>query len=346
MEKKKFQSLEEISQGRNNNLNFIRLIAAIMVIFSHSFPISGGVEIDPFTLLTDGQVGLGALAVDIFFFYGGFLICKSVCRLKTFRAYFRARILRIFPPLFMICAILTFFVGAVLTELTVTQYFTDAGTYKYLLNSFLILQRDLPGVFIHNIYGSVVNGSLWTLPVEFICYIMCYVIYKFDWLKDQNIKWLTAFFIVGCLGIRILSGWVPVLSAVITPISLFYEGILCFKYRNKIKLNLSVCMMMLFGMITSVAIGVAQYTVFMFLPYILLYIGYVSKYKFFRFANKAEISYGMYLCAFPVQQIVCHLWGGKMNPYMNFLVSMPVIVMLGWICYRIVEKPMARWMKK
>ncbi len=42
MEKKKFQSLEEISQGRNNNLNFIRLIAAIMVIFSHSFPISGG----------------------------------------------------------------------------------------------------------------------------------------------------------------------------------------------------------------------------------------------------------------------------------------------------------------
>ena len=42
MEKKKFQSLEEISQGRNNNLNFILSMAAIMVIFAHTFPISGG----------------------------------------------------------------------------------------------------------------------------------------------------------------------------------------------------------------------------------------------------------------------------------------------------------------
>lgn len=34
--------LEEASQDRNNNLNILRFIAAVMVVFCHAYPISIG----------------------------------------------------------------------------------------------------------------------------------------------------------------------------------------------------------------------------------------------------------------------------------------------------------------
>ena len=34
----------DVTKGRNNNLDLIRFIAAMMVIFSHAFPLSLGVR--------------------------------------------------------------------------------------------------------------------------------------------------------------------------------------------------------------------------------------------------------------------------------------------------------------
>lgn len=52
-------------------------------------------------------------------------------------------------------------------------------TYMYLLNGVLILVHELLGVFTHNPMGdAVVNAALWTLPVEFSCYVLCFVGYK------------------------------------------------------------------------------------------------------------------------------------------------------------------------
>ena len=61
-------NLGKISCGRNNNLDLIRFVASIMVIFSHSFPIALGMEQwDPLAILTNDQISFGSLAVSIFF---------------------------------------------------------------------------------------------------------------------------------------------------------------------------------------------------------------------------------------------------------------------------------------
>ena len=69
--------LENITAGRNNNLNLIRFIAAILVIYSHSYPIGTGTDAgEPLMRVSSGQIGFGSLAVCVFFVFGGFLICK------------------------------------------------------------------------------------------------------------------------------------------------------------------------------------------------------------------------------------------------------------------------------
>ena len=56
-----------------------------------------------------------------------------------------------------------------------------------------------------------------------------------------------------------------------------------------------------------------------------------------------DISYGIYLWGFFVQQTFTFLWGGKMHQMMNFLLASAISVLLGIITFLITEKP---FMKK
>ncbi len=57
---------------KSTNLHFSRFIAAILVIFSHSFVITQGKVSDEWLFkLTKGQLDFGALAVAVFFLGGG-----------------------------------------------------------------------------------------------------------------------------------------------------------------------------------------------------------------------------------------------------------------------------------
>lgn len=339
--------LKEISNGRKNNLDLIRFVAAIMVIFSHSFPVSLGANVwDPLAKLTNDQISFGSLAVGIFFVYGGFLICKSMHRLQTGKAYFKARFIRIFPALITVVTVSAFLMGPILTSLSVRKYFGDFDTYKYLLNGILVLQHNLPGVFENNIYANVVNGPLWTLPVEFLCYVMCFVFYKINLLERKNIKYTIGLFFCGCVCVKILSVRLPMLETMIRPVGLFFVGMLGFIFRDKIKISLRGCVITILFVIISLMLGIFSYTIFVLLPYILFYFGYATKTKYEHFAKHGEISYGVYLCAWPIQQIVCEKFGGTMNPFLNFIFATVLAILGGWILYKIIEEPLNKYFKR
>lgn len=343
-------NLDTVSRGRDNNLDLIRFIAAVMVIFCHAFPISLGEGVlDPLAKLTDDQISFGSLAVGIFFVYGGFLICKSMCRVKTAKAYFKARIARIFPPLIAVTVVLAFVAGPILTKLSLGEYFTNTGTYHYLTNGILVLYHNLPGVFTENIYGQAVNGPLWTLPIEFICYIMCYVAYKCR-LLDKKTMWIgILIFTAGCVGAWGLSSRIVMLASMIRPMGLFFVGMVYYVYRDRIPMKGWLCALSLLGMIASAAAGILPVMIFLFFPYFFMYVGFGLKWKCENFAKHGEVSYGMYLCAWPVQQILAQTMAGTdgtMNPYVNFIITVPIAVILGYIIYRLVEKPVMAWMKK
>lgn len=339
--------LSEASKGRENNLDLIRFVAAALVILCHAYPISLGAEhVDILGRLTRDQMHFGNLAVCVFFLYGGYLIAKSAERLQKTGAYFKARIFRIFPCLVVVTFVLTFLVGPFITSLTPAQYFTAGGTYKYLLNSVMVLTHNLPGVFENNIYGATVNGPLWTLPVEFLCYILCFLVLKCGFLNQKRMKWTVPVFIIGYLGVWFVVQGSESLVAALRPAGMFYTGMLYYVYRNKVKLNPWAALVALCGMIISTWAGILGATVFVFLPYILFYIGFGTTHKCTNFSRYGEVSYGVYLCGWPIQQIVCMLMSGKMQPLVNFVIALPISVVCGLILCKLVEEPIAGWMKK
>lgn len=334
------------SNGRNNNLNIIRFVAALMVIFGHSYAATYSYSLgDPLHRLTLNQLDFGGLAVSIFFTFGGFLICKSMERLQTAKKFFSARIMRIFPPLIFVTFIMTFLLGPIVTYLPLTKYFSDSRTYMYLLNSIMILVHNLPGVFCNNINTSV-NGPLWTLPVEFLCYIMCYLAYKMHILSRKIARYTIIQVLVIYFILYHLMSEMLVFREALRPIMLFYFGMLYYIYRDKIELKYRYLLSCILILCISVTFNIMWFMIVICLPYILLCIGYGTKRKLQHFGEKMEISYGIYLFGWPVQQCIVLIFGKNMLPILNFIISAPIAVICGIITFYMIERPVSICRKK
>ena len=71
------RTIRDCIDKKSNNLNLIKFIAAILVIFSHSFRISRN-TMDPLDSFTDGQISFGGVAVALFLFASGFYVTKGL----------------------------------------------------------------------------------------------------------------------------------------------------------------------------------------------------------------------------------------------------------------------------
>ena len=145
------------------NMDLIRYVLAISVLINH-FNILAG---------TDFYWPIAShIAVGIFFGLSGFLVYTSYLKRPVFHKYLKSRIKRIFPPylfIVLICALGFVF----LSTLTAIEYFSNTTFWKYLGANLIFLnflQPELPGVFT-NLPISAVNGSLWTLKVEWMLYL-------------------------------------------------------------------------------------------------------------------------------------------------------------------------------
>ena len=106
--------------SRDNNINFLRFIAASRVIWFHMASVLAIPE--PYIM---GQ-GLGPIAVNIFFVLSGYLIAKSWTRSSSFGSYLIRRIARIFPGLAVVILLSVFVMGPIVTSLPLGDYFADA----------------------------------------------------------------------------------------------------------------------------------------------------------------------------------------------------------------------------
>jgi peptidoglycan/LPS O-acetylase OafA/YrhL len=157
-------------QGRDNNFNLVRFIAASAVLADHSFTLvsperSAGAPID-FEALE-----IGRYAVDVFFVISGFLVTRSVLTQPTLVDYGVARVLRLFPGLIVACIFIAFVLGPLVTAVPWYEYFTDPRTWLYVpvTASLIAHSMTLPGVFETVPVSGVIDSPLWTLRYEAVC---------------------------------------------------------------------------------------------------------------------------------------------------------------------------------
>ncbi|CUR58291.1 putative Sugar acetylase [metagenome] len=325
---------------RSNNLDALRLIGALAVIFGHAYHIVGR----PFENPVVAGYPVQTLGVVIFFAISGYLITASWSRTKNPVSYFAARSLRIFPALALVVLVCMFVIGPLVTVLPTGQYFDAPNFWSYLGNIILRPQYELPGVWGDHPYPNAVNGSLWTLPAEFFCYLLVPLVFLFP--KVARIP------VIGLL--LAASVWYsmtpPLESAVIwhSRISdnalmwvFFAAGAILrllaergMKFRTDVAVGLLAVYLVIAGTLPQHTTKIA----WIFLPYIVLTIGLASTPYVRRASRYGDLSYGLYLWAFPVQQLVIDLWGVQ-RMSVNLVVVTAITALLALVSWHVVEHP-------
>lgn len=339
-------TLGEKMQQRSTNINIMRFVAALGVLVAHAHVLSDGSQ-DWLMGLT-GQVTWGALAVDFFFFVSGLYVAKSLCRCANGRKYFAARSLRIFPLLGCVVLFTVFVFGPLASTMGVGSYFLNLNTWKYLLNIILLPVHYLPGVFENCQSMATVNGSLWTLSVEFLCYIGLFFLYKLKFFEKRKCGLFGVGVLLGgtagyYVGIRMGSS---VILSALQPTILFFVGALCYALRDKIVLDMK------FGIAAVVVWIFCIFSKFAFwgnvfcLPVIIMVFLIGNRQMKGKAVHMGDWSYAMYLTAFPVQQAVVSANGGTMNPYVNILVSIPIVIFLSMLLCRLEKRVLALYERR
>lgn len=329
---------------RLNNFDFLRLLAASMVIFSHSFDLIAPSDVtmtngEPLRVLTDGQMSFGSLGVAIFFCLSGFLITQSLFRSNSYKTYFIKRFLRIFPALILDLLIAVFIWGAIVTSLSLYDYFTNPLTFRYLLNVGLYnISYVLPGVFENNIYGNTVNGSLWTLPYEFTCYFGIAILYYFFILKN---KYIYTIFYLMCLAVGFFilntqfhTATIPYTNISFVPLftlsAYFGAGALFCHFQDKIEYNVGIAAVLLLVLIIGSHFHLMDYFNYLCLPYIVFWFVFERRIPVQNAGKFGDFSYGIYIYGFPVQQTIIHFAGAALNVsemiVLSFIFTIPLAV--------------------
>ena len=355
---------------RRNNFDFLRIAAALMVLVGHAYVLSGREALEPAARHT-GLDGLGALGVSIFFVISGFLVTGSYDRLRNAPAYLVARLLRIIPALAVAVALSALVLGPAVTTLPKGAYFADPQTWLYVARNVLLypVAYLLPGVFADNPYPGAVNGSLWTLRLEFTCYLLLPLL---DWRRLLRPGVVTTLAVVAGLAYVALAvagaveaqaaaqaataaglaaavptgagpGGVPAFAVLALRFGfLFLAGAALYWRRDARWLRSGwtlAAAALAFGLV-ALSERWAMAATPLILPVLVTTFALRPLPGFSSFSRYGDYSYGVYIYAFPVQQTWMHLLGPERLGVwayagLTLLTALPLAV-ASWL---LVEKP-------
>ena len=339
---------QAFSKGRNN-FDIIRLFAAALVLFSHSYPLTGNPEF--FSRIIRHVTG-GGLAVAVFFAISGFLVTRSA-QIHPIGQYVMSRALRIFPALAVVALFQTFVLGLIFTSLPVAEYLSNGRSWSHLWNATAFwLHYDLPGIFPDN-PNRTVNGSLWTLPLETFCYIVLPFLALVGLLR-KGTAWLVGVAVVG--GYLVAVYWFGLNGANLGPLvtkavrlynilhngSFFTVGAMLWVYRDELPLSWG------YGFLALVLATIGLGTPVGALGFVLA-VSYGSMLLAFRTPMvklPGDISYGLYLYAYPMQQTIIALFGAGIGATMVSALALPLAVALAAISWVWIERPALQLRKR
>ncbi len=327
--------------ARDNNFDALRVLAAISVIFSHSFLIAEGNEAhEPLILLTGRQSILGLAGVFVFFAISGFLVTQSWEETGAPLRYLAKRALRIFPGLIAALLLSAFVLAPLVTTLPLGDYLRRPEPYRYVLgNTMLSVQtHELPGVmFVDNPVGLEINGSLWTLRYEFMMYLMVMGLGLLRLINPWTCLGLLA---LGMACIRfdaldMLGGWGWLLS-------FFAAGMLLYKLRSSRIFDGRIALLALLGLAASIPLRQFILLFPLFGCYLALWLALNRRLPRIPAARFGDLSYGLYIYGWPAEQAVIWGLGGHAAWWQVFGLGLPLAACLAFLSWHLVEKPALR----
>lgn len=318
----------------------LRLVAASLVVFGHAYAMLGvaapqwlGIEVHVF-------------AVRIFFTISGYLVCGSWRRDPRLVAFLWRRALRILPALWVTVLVTVGVVGPLASSLGLPAYVVAPDTRLYLWNLVLAPYYLLPGVFQDGRPFTAVNGSLWSLPVEVVMYLLLPVYARRGLLVGAVVLALAGSFWFGTIRAEQVQPvvWWTSLPFVARFASDFVLGAAVACWRLERFLSPQVALVAVAG---AALLGpypwVLAAATLAVVPYAVLTLGLVpGVWARGRWLAGVDLSYGIYLWGGVVLQLGISVLGRGVAPPVLFAACWPVAAAAAAVSWHVVERTALR----
>jgi peptidoglycan/LPS O-acetylase OafA/YrhL len=337
-------------QGRLVSISFrgpgfdqIRLIAATIVVLHHcrglQYP---NIQNDPLLQYSSGYMDFGRFAVVIFFAISGFLVTPSLVRDANVVNYAVHRAVRIFPGLIVNVLLTMLLLGPFLTTQSLSSYFSDPDLYLYAKNMLTLMVRYLPGVVAHDGGPLIVNGALWTLHFEVLCYVALAVFGAVGLLRSRNlflVSWFAFYVIYIAINVD------PTIEGVLferfsTFVSLFVffgSGVLLYLFRERIPFSPILASAVLGLVIAVLPLGGGPVVMPICLPYFMTFCG--LSFLPGKVLLRHDISYGVYLIHAPILAAFSLIFPSMHTWWIGAATVFLVTLVLAYFSWIFVEGP-------
>lgn len=334
---------------RTNSLNLIRLALALLVLVAHGFYLAGQGPGPSFR----GE-NLGGWAVFGFFTISGYLITASRFA-NSLGRYLALRVARIYPA-FLVCLVLT--AGVFAPVAWWVEHHSWAGflvtpttPLDYVVQNLglRIAAYDVAGTPASVPYPGAWNGSLWTLYFEFCCYLVVGLVLCVPAVRRHPV-------VVGVLFVVSVGAWatapawsagVPadlaLLARLLPP---FLGGALVQVGRRRLPLRTTTALVAVAGSAVLVLAvdGWGAQAASPLIAYALLWLSTVLPSP--GVVRRHDVSYGVYIYAFPVQQLLAYAGAPRLGIVGYDLVAALATLALATLSWRLVERPALRAVRR
>jgi peptidoglycan/LPS O-acetylase OafA/YrhL/lysophospholipase L1-like esterase len=326
-------------RGHGPGFDALRVYLSISVLSWHSIAICYGGG----TVLRVWNAPYGRLFIillPMFFALSGFLVMGSAVRLGSLRHFMANRFLRIFPALATEITISALILGPLVTVLPLADYFSSPVLLAYFGSLVGRVQFVLPGVFLNNPLPGVVNGNLWTIPPEILCYLFMAAMIAMGLFKERGAVTVSA---TGVLALNLLQdymqewglpdGLLPARYLVLC----FAFGTALYMWRDMLPYRWPLFAgAAVLGLAFLRTPGFIHLSLFA-LTYCTVFLGVTPLPKGRLFAG-GDYSYGIYLFGAPIQQTIAWLYPATHQIYWNIPISLTLTVGVAALSWHLVEK--------
>lgn len=333
-----------------NHFNLLRLVFASLVILSHAFELADGNRSREPLSRVFGTISLGDLAVYAFFILSGYLISQSWDADPSWRRFLVKRIARIYPA-FIACSLLCGMVIAPLASAS-GHYFSQFSVAPFV-QGVLTLQRPvIPGTF-QNLHYPLVNGAMWSISYEFMCYVLV-LAFGLAGAIGSRTRWLLlaapvfALYVYRHLGYDLQLGHAhfELNNPIIKLSALYLAGSSFYLFRDRIPYNMNGLILAAGGLVSCLffeelaVLGVATFG-----AYLLFFTAFKPSRVLDQLQPKTDVSYGVYLYGWPVQQVMLNCLPAH-PPLLSAALTLLICVFLGLMSWTWIEKPAIQHAKK
>lgn len=344
----------------HNNFDFIRLVAALLVIGGHGYSMTGTEVQNAFIKNYTGLFPAGHVGLFTFFSLSGYLIAQSAEGSSSTLNFLWKRVVRILPGLAVVLLVSVLVIGPIVTTLPLRTYFSHPDTWRYLLNLklFPYVPESVPGVF-ENQPSPHLNGSLWTLAYEFTFYLATWAAFGLGLFRRRSVLlagwllvWLSALYWYPHAESQIRVPGLHLRATFVLNFGLYFgAGILAYLYRDRLPFRwwLAVLALVLWlGLFQVPAVAsrvppvVFFWLRFLALPYLVFFFAFLPG-RLNHFGRRGDFSYGVYIYAYPVQQTLIWALGVETPMWVLVALCFACTLPLAWLSWNFVEKPALRW---